>query len=169
MRVSITVGATQFKNGYLNIDPISEEGGELVGSRYHQDNFDGSIKADVRNLDDVAMDSECVEIIAEDVLDYLVIDEARAAIAHWIKKLRHGGRIVIYGTDSYEVCKQLMQRTIDIDQFNHLIHGEFTQPWDVKMSHMSIGDLQNELESHGIKILKKRVNGFSMVIEGERP
>jgi hypothetical protein len=169
MRVSITVGATQFKNGYLNIDPISEEGGELVGTRYHQDNFDGSIKADVRNLDDVVMDSECVEIIAENVLDYLVFDEARSAIAHWVKKLRHGGRIVIYGTEPYEVCKQLIQRTIDIEQFNHLIHGEFTQPWDVKLSHMSMSDLQNELESHGVKILKKRVNGFSMVVEGERP
>jgi len=169
MRVSITVGATQFKNGYLNIDPISEEGGEKAGSRYYQDNYDGSIKADVRNLDDVVMDSECMEIIVEDVLDYLVFDEARAAIEHWIKKLRHGGKIIISGTDSYEVCKQLAQRTIDIEHFNHLIHGEFTQPWDVKLSHMSISDLQNELESHGIKILKKRVNGFSMVVEGERP
>ena len=55
MRVSITVGANQFKNGYLNIDPIS---GEL----------DGGTKADVRNLDEVVMDSECVEIIAEGVL-----------------------------------------------------------------------------------------------------
>ena len=59
MRVSITVGATEFKNGYLNIDPISEEGGEKVGARYHQDSFDGSVKADVRDLDDLVMDSEC--------------------------------------------------------------------------------------------------------------
>ena len=156
MRISITVGADQFKNGYLNIDPIS---GEL----------DGGVKADVRNLDEIVMDSECVEIIAEEVLDYLELESAKAAIAHWIKKLRHGGKIIISGTDYYEVCKQAMQKTIDINQFNHLIHGGFVQPWDVKMSHMSINDLQNELNSHGIKILKRRVNGFSMVIEGERP
>jgi predicted SAM-dependent methyltransferase len=156
MRVSITVGANQFKNGYLNIDPIS---GEL----------DGGTKADVRNLDEVVMDSECVEIIAEGVLEYLEFESAKAAIAHWVKKLRHGGRIIISGTDYYEVCKQIMQRTVGVNEFNNLIHGGFTEPWDVKMSHMSINDLQNELKSNGIKILKKRVNGFSMVIEGERP
>ena len=169
MRVSITVGATEFKNGYLNIDPISEEGGEKVGARYHQDSFDGSVKADVRDLDDLVMDSECTELIAEDVLDYLVLEEAKSAIGHWVTKLRHGGKIIISGTASYEVCKQFVQRTIDADTFNGLIHGEFNHPWDVKMSHMSTTDLQNELESHGIKILKKRVNGFSMVLEGERP
>ena len=158
MRVSITIGAEQFKNGYLNIDPVAAEAG-----------VEGSVKADVRNLDDLVMDSECVEIVAEDVLDYLVFEEAKAAIAHWVKKLRHGGKIIISGTDACEVCKQVVQKTIDINEFNHLVHGEFSQPWDVKMSHMSIESLQNELESHGIKVLKKRINGFSMVIEGERP
>ena len=160
MRVSITVGETEFKNGYINIDPIS---GSDSGDA------EGAIKADVRNLDDIIINSECIEIVAEDVLDYLVRVEAISTLRHWVTKLRKGGKIIIGGTDAFEVSKQFCQKIIGVDDFNAIIHGEFSQPWDTKLSHMSLEDLQQQLESYGIKIIKRRVNGFKFVVEGERP
>ena len=160
MRVSITVGETEFRNGYLNIDPISGSDSGDAG---------GAIKADIRNLDEIIMDSECVEIIAEDVLDYLVRNDAIVTLQHWVTKLRKGGKIIVGGTDSFEVSKQFCQKIIGVDEFNTIMHGGFSQPWDTKLSHTSLEDLQQQLESYGIKIIKKRVNGFRLVIEGERP
>ena len=60
-------------------------------------------------------------------------------------------------------------KEINIVEFNLLTHGMFSGPWDVLMSHTTIEDLQKKLESCGVKILKKRTDGFNLVIEGERP
>ena len=57
----------------------------------------------------------------------------------------------------------------EIKKFNLIAHCQFSAPWDVFMSHTTIEDLLQKLESYGIKILKKRIDGFNLVIEGERP
>ena len=92
MKINITVGSSHFINGYLNIDPITgQDGGEAQ-----------AIKADIRNLDDLVMDSECHEIIAEDVLDFLEKEDAKIALSNWARKLRHKGMIIVGGTDIHE-------------------------------------------------------------------
>jgi len=157
MKLHISVGKGFTKPGYLNIDPITGQGNEL------------SVKADIRKLDEFVSDSECTEIIAENVLDYLEAGEADQALQHWVKKLRHGGKIIIGGTDAHQISKMFYYKEIDIEKFNLLTHGQFSAPWDVFMSHTTIEDLLQKLESYGIKILKKRIDGFNLVIEGERP
>ena len=54
MKINITVGSSHVMNGYLNIDPIT--GQDIEEAQI--------IRADIRNLDSVAMDSESREIIA---------------------------------------------------------------------------------------------------------
>ena len=159
MKINITIGSSHFINGYLNIDPIT--GQDVEGAE--------AIRADVRNLDNLAMDSECKEIIAEDILDYLEKEDARAALSNWVSKLRHGGKIIVGGTDIYEACKQFYHRVIPLDEFNRIIHGTLENPWEVKLSHSTLFELETELKRLGIKILKKRINGLNMIIEGERP
>ena len=157
MKVHISVGKELVKPGNLNIDPIT--GG----------NVEGSVKADIRNLDELVLDSERTELIAENVLGYLEANEADQTLLHWVKKLRHGGKIVIGGIDAHQVSKMFYYKEINIVEFNLLTHGMFSGPWDVLMSHTTIEDLQKKLESCGVKILKKRTDGFNLVIEGERP
>ena len=159
MKINITVGSSHFINCYLNIDPITgQDGGEAQ-----------AIKADIRNLDDLVMDSECHEIIAEDVLDFLEKEDAKIALSNWARKLRHKGKIIVGGTDIHETCKQFFHKVIPLEDFNKIIHGTLENPWEVKLSHNTLLGLQEELEGLGIKILKRRINGLNMVIEGERP
>jgi hypothetical protein len=60
MKLRITVGSEQKINGYINIDPVSQ--------------FD-DLQADLRNLDLVADDAECSEILAEEVIDFVHREE----------------------------------------------------------------------------------------------
>ena len=153
MKVSITVGSPFRKNGYLNIDPITKPDG---------------LDVDIRNLDDVVDDAECSEFIAEDVLDYLESSEADKVLNHWIGKLRRGGKIVVGGTDVYEASKMFYQQKIDLEEFNKLVHGAFSQPWDVRLHNVTLEYMQSKLENAGLKVTKKRLDGYRIVIEGER-
>jgi len=157
MKIHISVGRDFTKPGYLNIDPITGQNNEV------------SVKADIRNLDELVADAECVELVAENVLDYLEASEADQALRNWVKKLRRGGKIIIGGIDAHQISKMFYYKEISIEKFNLLTHGQFSKSWDVLMSHTTIEDLQQKLKDCGIKILKKRIDGFNLVIEGERP
>ena len=169
MKINIVVGGTDYKSGYINIDPTLQRKSESVLLENSNEEQSNVIKADIRNLDDVASSSECNELVAENVLDYLEFSESKAVLSHWISKLRHGGKIIVGGTDVYEVCRLFYKQAIDLQTLNSVLHGSFAQPWDVKMSHTTMEDLKDFLESQGIRITKKRIQGFNMIIEGERP
>ena len=127
------------------------------------------LKNKIKNLDHVADDSECNEIIAEDMVDFLSSDDLEKTIQHWVSKLRHSGKIVIGGTDMYEVCKHFFQKGISTKDANILIHGEQKEAWDFRINQTTIENLESILSNLGIDILKKRSSNFKMVIEGERP
>lgn len=154
MKVRITVGEKEKLNGYLNIDPISK--------------FD-DLSVDIRNLDDVVSDAECTEIISEDVIDFLKKDESIKVLSHWVKKIRHGGKIIVTSIDAYEVSKSFYRKTIDIAVFNKAIHGNFLEPWDVRLSHTTIEELSEFFRSQGLNVTKKRTNGIKLIVEAERP
>ena len=169
MKINIIIGSSNYKSGYINIDPTLKRKGELVELENSNDDQSNIVKTDIRNLNDIVEDSECKELIAEDVLDFLELSESRTVLSHWISKLRHGGKIIVGGTDIYEVCRLFYKQAIDLNTLNSIIHGNFSEPWDVKMGHSTLEDLQEFLQSQGIKIIKKRIQGFKMIIEGERP
>jgi predicted SAM-dependent methyltransferase len=169
MKINITLGGAGYKAGYVNIDPTLKRLGEDVVLENANDDQTNIIKADVRNLDEVSLDNECLELVAEDILDYLQINEARSVLAHWISKLRHGGKIIVGGTDIAEVCRMFYKRAIDLESLNEILHGSFQEAWSVKLSHTTMEDLISFLESQGIKVTKKRIQGFKMIVEGERP
>ena len=150
MKINISVGGKP-KNGYVNIDPS-------VNKQWDK----------IKNLDHVADDSECNEIIAEDMVDFLSSDDLEKTIQHWVSKLRHSGKIVIGGTDMYEVCKHFFQKGISTKDANILIHGEQKEAWDFRINQTTIENLESILSNLGIDILKKRSSNFKMVIEGER-
>ena len=154
MKIRITVGDDQKLNGYLNIDPISK--------------FD-DIAVDIRNIDPIASDAECTEIICEDVIDFLHREESFTVLKHWVKKIRHKGKIVITSVDTHQVCKSFLDKEINIDQFNRILHGTFQAPWDVRLSHSTLEELAGFLESLGLTITKKRISGIRTILESTRP
>tara|TARA_Y100000593_G_scaffold83590_1_gene157700 strand:- start:14031 stop:14495 length:465 start_codon:yes stop_codon:yes gene_type:complete len=154
MKIRITVGDDQKLSGYTNIDPITK--------------FD-DLSVDIRDLDEVVSDAECMEILSDDVIDYLEKEESMRVISHWAKKLRHGGKIIVTSIDAHEVARSFYRKEIDVQTFNKAIHGSFTQPWDVRLSQTTLEELSSFLESNGLQVTKKRINGIKLVVEAERP
>ena len=56
----------------------------------------------------------------------------------------------------------------NIEEFNKLVHGAFSQPWDVRLHNVTLEYMQSKLENAGLKVTKKRLDGYRIVIEGER-
>ena len=154
MKIRISVGQREKLNGYLNIDPISK--------------FD-DIAVDIRNIDPIASDAECTEIICEDVIDFLHREESFTVLKHWVKKIRHKGKIVVTSVDTHQVCKSFLDKEINIDQFNKILHGTFQAPWDVRLSHSTLEELAEFLTSLGLTITKKRISGIRTILEATRP
>ena len=83
-------------------------------------------------------------------------------LSGWVKKLRHGGRIVVGGVEIDEVCKAFISKAIDVNQFNKLVH-------EGRVSQITTTDLEKILINHGLTITKKRTDNFNMIIEAIRP
>lgn len=150
MRLNIAVTG-EFRNGYVNVSPCGN----------------GDVQCDHRNLDGVVEDCEATEIFAPHVLDQLHITELRGVLEHYVKKLRIGGKLVVGGTDVFELAKSYVLGNISIADFNACLfggndsltqqHGQYT-PMDVF----------NLLKSFGLEVTKNRANGRSFVVEGVR-
>tara|TARA_R110000851_G_scaffold301058_1_gene457343 strand:+ start:352 stop:816 length:465 start_codon:yes stop_codon:yes gene_type:complete len=154
MKIRVTVGETNKLNGYINVDPVSK--------------FD-DLSTDVRNLDDIAADAECTEIISEGVIDFLEKSDVAKALTNWTKKIRHGGKIVVTSIDAREVSKAFYRNQMTADEFNRLIHGGFSGAWDVYLSHTTAEELSSFFEAQGFKVTKKRINNFKLLVEACRP
>ena len=154
MKVRISVGQREKLNGYINVDPISK--------------FD-DLAVDIRDISPVASDAECTELICEDVIDFLHREETFEVLTSWSKKIRHKGKIVITSVDAYQVCKSFLEKDIDIEQFNQIIHGTFQAPWDVRLSHTTLEELSKFFTSLGFIITKKKISGIRTILEATRP
>jgi hypothetical protein len=125
---------------------------------------------DIKNLDPFVNDAEATEIIATDVIDYLPLNDMNTIIDHWVSKLRRGGKIVIGGIDLFQVCKAFTQYDINVETANKLLHGLQDQPHLLKRLTLTLTGLRNYLrDKHGLKILKTRYAGYSMIVEAQRP
>ena len=120
---------------------------------------------DVRNLDSTVCDAEAVEILALDIIDYIPINETNKTLDHWISKLRMGGRLIIGGVDAFSVAKAFSSYQIDIHEYNELVHGTNKQ----RLVSLTMGGLVDYFEKkHELKVIKKRYDRFSYLIEVER-
>ena len=80
MKVNITFDEDNNLNGYLNISPNQ-----------------------LSSVDD----GEADEVRAIDVLPYFPEEESANLLMSWIKKLRHGGHLIIGALDIYEVAPEI--------------------------------------------------------------
>ena len=165
MKINMTLGQRSLLNGYINIDPTYSTDGILSKENINLD----IKKADVRNLDELADDAECTEIIVNSLYDFLNLEDAVNSIKHLSKKLRHKGKIVLIGSDARELCRKFVEGSINIINFNEEIHGSFEETWDVKMSHFTMESMSELLESLGLQVVKKRLDNYNYLVEAIRP
>ena len=128
MKVNLLYGEADILTGYLNLHPFAISDDDEKNIRI----------ADIKNIDRHVCDAEATEIIATDVIDYLSLYEVPKVLGHWIKKLRHGGKIVIGGTDMNEVTRGFIHGDIDLETTNKLLHGLQTQPHLVKRVNLTL-------------------------------
>jgi hypothetical protein len=156
MKVNLLYKSNNLLSGFINIDPFSSK--EDIESNK-------KIQGNIGDLDWVVEDSECTQIIAEDVLNYFAGPEVDQVIENWVRKLRHKGTIIIGGVDLFEVCRGIDGRYIDLVNANILLYGEDGE----KKSILSSIDLSKALRNLGLKIIKNRCNSYKYIIEAERP
>jgi predicted SAM-dependent methyltransferase len=154
MKIRITVGAEEKLNGYINVDPVSR--------------FD-DLESDVRNLDPIAEDAECSEILAEEVIDFIRREEVYPILDHWISKLRHGGKMYLSFYDTRQIAKAFFRGKINLDEFNTIVHGTFSAPWDVKLGHTTVEEVSRFLQARGLVVTKKTLDGLKATIGAARP
>lgn len=152
MKLLLTVGGLS-QDGYVHVDPVP--GSEDTPA--FQGNFN--------NLTAVCDFGECREILATDIMDYVRADDVFSTLEHLSKLLAHGGKLIIGGTDLYELAKAIMNQTIDLREANVILYGNVVR----KMGQLSLDHLTELLLSFGLKIHHKRVNGLNMVVEAVRP
>lgn len=105
-----------------------------------------------------AGDAECEEILLDQVIGN--VEDPVKTVTDCVKKLRHDGTIIITGPEAFVIAEAFVIGAIDINRYNQL----------VKHANMfTIDTVRGLLESLGLRITKKRIEDFEMVIEGTRP
>jgi len=143
----------------ITVNDIPMSGYTYINPQYGQD---------ISNLDNVASDNECIEIFADKIIDHIPIMNMFNIISAWCKKLRHGGKIILGGTDSYELARNYLLGNVDTITYNKAIYGTQDAAWNIKRSCISLKDLVDLLQQLGLKIKKKRLDGVQMVVEAQR-
>lgn len=110
----------------------------------------------------VVADAECTEILAEDLIDYLPLPKM-GEVLKWVRsKMRHGCKLIIGGTDIYELSKAFSSFHISLTDFNKLVYSEG------KSTMLTLPALVELIEQLELKVITKRVNNFKMVVVAER-
>jgi len=155
-RVNLIYGKGDVLNSHLNINPFTPDVSENL------------LRGQLNSLDGVLEEGEAEEIVAADVIDFMVLTSVNDVIANWISKLRVGGTLIIGGVDAFEASKSFYQQRLDISSFNRLVHGEQTEPYLFRRVNFSTIGMVQYLESLGMKIIKKRTNNHKYIIEAKK-
>tara|TARA_R110000824_G_scaffold177357_6_gene356711 strand:+ start:4308 stop:4769 length:462 start_codon:yes stop_codon:yes gene_type:complete len=152
MKVNLLYGGSSI-SGYTNVDHLG-----LAEGAYH---------GNVCDLTEFVDDSEAIEILAVDVINFFNKNNILSIIDHWVSKLRHGGKIIIGAADAHCICKSFCEYDITIAEINSMLYGE-EEPY-IRKNAITMMSLAYYLESnHGLKIIKKQSIEYKILIEAER-
>lgn len=107
---------------------------------------------------------ECTEIIAEEIIDYISIDDLLDIVTHYVSKLRHGGKIILGGTDIIELSKDILRQNKTMVEVNHEIFGTS----NLKKGCLALNDVVTVLSHLNLKITKQRLDGTKFIVEAIR-
>lgn len=157
MKLNLLLNSKNVRSGFVNVDPLASP-----------DEAD-KVRADVCNLDAVAEDAEVDELVATDVIDYLPARQLDDIVDNWIRKIRHGGTIVVGGVDVREVARGVVNQELDLESANRLLYGFQDAPWEYRKAALTVQKLIDVFASRGFKILHKRLENYYYQVKAERP
>ncbi len=142
MRVHIFGDSHSPMNGYLN---LAVKEGDVLS-----------------NLDSAVCDSEAVEIVLNNALEYLQPKDVISFLERVVSKLRHTGELIVNGIDAYTVAKHFVMNKLTIEEFNILMLGK-------KSTALTMHGMRNFLcADMGLKILSAKLEEYSYVIKAKR-
>lgn len=121
-------------------------------------------------LDARVDDAEATEIILNNVLEFVPLTELTDFLTHVVKKLRHGGKLILAGVDAYAVAKDYVAYRLTIEDFNVLLHGTQQDAGNIKTATLTLHGMANFLQKEfGLTIERKSLETYNYVIEAHRP
>lgn len=109
---------------------------------------------------------EATEIVCDDVLDRFPPGKLYEVLTHWVSKLAHGASLTIIVVDAKELARGLLEQSLDMQAYNELSHGLNGPP---RLAAVTLQDVVSMLQSHGLKVMKKRTVDYRAVVTGLRP
>lgn len=155
MKVNLCYLKLEEKDGYINLSPFAQPNSPFQ-------------PCDIRNLDEVVCDDEAEEIVALDILNYFKLEDVLKCLQNWINKLKKGGRLLVTFDDAWEVSRRLFIGTIEKEQANEILYGKQEKPHQIKRSAIPMHWLKDWLASRNTKLIKCRLEGYTVVMEVEK-
>lgn len=123
----------------------------------------------VKTLDPFAGNSECTEILAPDILNYIESDKVEEFIIHLTSKLRHGGKIILGGNDIISLAQFILSQphNMNILSLNKLVYGDSLERPIACQLHVNF--VSDVLQKCGLKIDKMSLDGYKFIVEATRP
>jgi hypothetical protein len=125
------------------------------------------------SLDELGMavdDGEATEIIAYNVIDCIshrTVDDCLDAI---LRKLAHGGLLVISACDYQAVARAITQGRLNPEEVNDLLYGpQDAGFWSTRKSAYSMDMLVNYFKHKGYTIESARFDLYQVVLSIRRP
>lgn len=157
MKIKLGVGEIPYA-GYLNIDPCPL-----------QTQADCEVVIGDPRMLYMVEQSECTEILAPNILDYIHVSQLVPFITLLVSKLRHGGKIILGGTDLHTICRSYMIGELKPEELINILYGEEFGAWKNKVGCYPLGEISNILKELDIQIIRKQLENQYMFVEGVRP
>jgi hypothetical protein len=148
MKLNITIGG-QAKNGYFNIDPTAK------------DDEAEKTAIPLDQLDKVVDDSECTEIILENILQYIKQQHIGPLFNNIIKKIRHRGKLILIFDDINVILKHFLRGAINLQELNDILYN-------AKQSTHTISSIEGVIKGFNLSILSKELNQTKAIIIAQR-
>jgi hypothetical protein len=126
---------------------------------------------DFNNMDTMCEAAECIEMILDEVLNFIDLQHMPDILQKLISRLRKGGKLIITGFDINEITKSYINGILSIADFNQLLFssGGYAYTRQIKkISCFSHNDIQNILVSNGLKIQAIDLVGGKFTIIAQR-
>jgi len=127
----------------------------------------GKIVQDFHNLDNVCQPNELTELLAPEILDFIHPSVFENTVKHYVSKLRHGGRIILGGTDLHDIAKKIMKSELTIQEANVYLYGGQLN-WTTKCAAYSMYEIIDFLRGLGLKIIQQKCDDVKFVVTAER-
>lgn len=160
MKLKLSINDSPWQN-YVNVDPcpeIDEDKKHLF--RVEQRGFD--------DIDDIVADAECIEIIADGVIDHITCGRISHFLDTVCKKLRHQGQLIIVGIDPLVLATLYANGLLTTAEFHSRMFGQNEHPWASMNGHWTLDEVETYLLNKGLHIESTELNEAFYTIKARR-